>query len=176
MARTGHIYAYTTPAYRRTLWRGGRWGFGLIKVGYTSRDPHTRIKEQIGASSPEKNPYTLLLTARARSSSGRSFSDKDVHRELRRMGVTNIHNEWFEARPRDVKRALKAVGGKARRGRPPKRRSRRRGRARFSALNMSMVLILAALFGLFAYDPEGGMKIMRTVLEAAWEAVLKQVG
>lgn len=156
MARkTGYIYAYTTPAYRRTRWRGRRWGRGLIKVGYTQRDPHTRIREQIGASSPEKTPYTLPLEARAQG-----FTDKDVHRVLREMGVRNVHNEWFEARERDVRKALKAVGAKSRKGRPASR-NRRRRRAR--QIPRSVILILALAFIAFAYDPARGITALQEI-------------
>ncbi|HDZ53457.1 hypothetical protein LCGC14_0044040 [marine sediment metagenome] len=122
----GSIYAYTTPAYRDTRWTGRRRGRGLIKVGYTRRDPHVRIREQIGASSPEKDPYTLLLTAQAVKRNGKTFSDKDVHRILRGMGVRNVHNEWFEARPEDIRSALKMIDARSvRKGRRHSRRKRK---------------------------------------------------
>jgi hypothetical protein len=160
---TGSIYAYTTPAYRKTRWTGRRRGRGLIKVGYTTRDPHVRIREQIGASSPEKEPYTLLLTSRAVKRNGRSFSDKDVHRILRGMGVRNVHNEWFEARPEDIKSALKMIDARSlRRGSRPRRRKKqpaplRRVKTLLYA-GLTLAVFSAALF------PEQA--------KAAWSALL----
>ncbi len=147
----GSIYAYTTPAYRDTRWTGRRRGRGLIKVGYTTRDPHVRIREQIGASSPEKDPYTLLLTAKSVSRSGKSFSDKDVHRILRSMGVRNVHNEWFEAEAKDIREALERIDAKSvRRGRRPvlhKGRSPRLRRFKtWSYAAITCGILLSALF------------------------------
>jgi len=166
-ARLGHIYAYTTPAYRRTKWRGRRWGRGLIKVGFTTRDPHTRIKEQIGASSPEKEPYKLLLNARSKTLSGHYFTDKDVHRELRRMGVHNIHNEWFEARPKDVKRAISKVGGRLSSVR--KYRTRRKS---VRGLPTTIIFALGALFVLFANDPQGAIAAIITIFHFLFELLM----
>jgi hypothetical protein len=166
--RTGHIYAYTTPAYRRTRWRHGRWGWGLLKVGYTTRDPHTRIREQIGASSPEKEPYKLLYAARSRTAKGRAFTDKEVHRELRRMGVHNIHNEWFEARPRDVHKAIKKIGGK--RSSIKKRKSRRKSDRGFPKV---ATLILALIFIGFAIDPGGAVSVTKNISEILIELYVK---
>lgn len=160
LKKQGVIYAYTTPAYRRTKWSGGRSGRGLIKVGFTARDPHQRIREQIGASSPEKVPYSLLVTAPARTRKGKAFTDKDVHRELKALGVRNVHNEWFEARPEDVRRALDRLGGRADRKlhrAPAKRRKRRPrpSRRRKSSWSSWIVCGLIALMFAAAYQPEG---------------------
>jgi hypothetical protein len=55
------IYAYTTPHYANTPWKGNRQGQGLLKVGYTERDVRTRIAEQFPTKTPEKQPFTILL-------------------------------------------------------------------------------------------------------------------
>jgi hypothetical protein len=99
------------PAYCDRPWRGKRRGNGLLKVGYTSRDAHERIREQIGASSPEKDPYNLVLDVPARTKAGRRISDHDVHRIMKKQGVHHVHKEWFEATEHDVRRAITALGG-----------------------------------------------------------------
>ncbi|MBT28047.1 MAG: hypothetical protein CMO01_00190 [Thalassobius sp.] len=174
MGRGGTIYAYTTPAYRRTRWSGRRRGRGLVKVGFTRRDPHVRIREQIGASSPEKVPYTLLLTAPAKTRRGRAFSDGDVHRVLSEMGVRNVHNEWFEATPDDVRRAISRVGGRVDRRRRRSPPGRRRGRGRRSRrrprLTGRLLIVLGLAFVMLAsaMQPES----LRTTLTSASSRLL----
>ena len=164
----GTIYAYTTPAYRNTRWTGRRRGSGLIKVGYTSRDAHVRIREQIGASSPEKNPYDLLLTARATRLNGTSFSDKDVHRALRDMGVRNVHNEWFEAEPNDVRAALKRVEAKKVRA-GGKRPRRRRRPAPFRRIKLFLYTILTLSLFAAAVFPHQARTAGSSILSLALE-------
>lgn len=110
----GRIYAYTVPAYSDQIWHGRRQGRGLLKVGYTSRNAHERIREQIGASSPEKKPYTLVLDVPARTRTGRRLTDHEIHRMMKSMGVHHVHKEWFEATGEDVQRAIVALGGPGR--------------------------------------------------------------
>lgn len=172
----GHIYAYTTPAYRRTRWKGARRGRGLIKVGFTTRDPHVRIREQIGASSPEPDPYRLLVSAPARGRRGSPFTDKDVHRVLRSMGCHNVHNEWFEATPGDVRKALGQLHARPRAlkkaTRPRRRESlrrwdkaamrrRRRYRAPRRWLPTPLVMLLGVvILGLAGGYPEETARIL----------------
>lgn len=169
----GRIYAYTTPAYRRTLWRGRRWGRGLLKVGYTTRDPHIRIREQIGASSPEKKPYELLVSAHAVTKSGARFTDKDIHRIMRGMGIRNVHNEWFEARPRDVRRALKQVGGQIAR-KEKKRAGRTRKRSK-SPFPKTMLLISAVIFGSYAYNPIWTFAKIKMIMHFLYEQAIQLI-
>lgn len=153
MSQHGTIYVYTTPAYRATRWQGAKRGRGLVKVGFTTRDAHTRIREQIGASSPEKVPYELLLTAPAETRRGQPISDKDVHRILRNRGFRNVHHEWFECRPKDVRSALDDLGAQRGRGRSraPMRPTAKRGRAGRRA-NPLVLLVIGGLVGWWAWS------------------------
>lgn len=162
-SQDGKIYVYTTPAYRDTRWKGKRKGRGLVKVGYTVRDPHKRIREQIGASSPEKEPYKLLMTAKAVGRRGKPFTDKDVHRRLRDMGCRNVHNEWFEARPEDVRKALRTIGSRSiKRGTTPKRSfSKKKG----SGLGLWGIAAIAVLCVLAWREPALVLAITQDALQ-----------
>lgn len=80
---------------------------GYIKIGYTERDVHTRIKEQIGASHV---PYELLYTESAMCEDGSVFMDHDVHAVLERKGFKKLDipddNEWYNCSVGDVKAAI----------------------------------------------------------------------
>ncbi len=93
------IYAYTltdVPSKK-----------GLLKVGYTTKDARKRIKEQIGTAGLD---YELLFEAPAIRPDGSTFTDKDVHRVLKKMeNVEWIEGEWFKCSLRDVKLAYDAV-------------------------------------------------------------------
>lgn len=81
---------------------------GYIKVGYTDRDVPTRVKEQTHTSGLKAN---ILYTESAMREDGSVFTDKDVHRILRRKGFHQLnegedHNEWFDCSADDVKAAI----------------------------------------------------------------------
>lgn len=81
---------------------------GYVKVGYTSRDAETRVNEQMHASGLKAN---ILYTESAMCSDGSVFTDKDVHRILRRKGFRQMNegsdrNEWFNCTVEDVKAAI----------------------------------------------------------------------
>ncbi len=94
------IYAYedTNPQY-----------LGLLKVGYTTRDVQTRVAEQYPTLRPGKLPYRIVLEESAMRSDGTVFTDHDVHRCLRNMGVANPEGEWFRCSVDKVKAAILAV-------------------------------------------------------------------
>jgi len=94
------IYAYedTNPQYA-----------GLLKVGYTAIDVKTRVAQQYPTMKPGKPPYRILLEESAMRSDGTVFSDHDVHRCLRSMGVKNPKGEWFACTITEVKAAVIAV-------------------------------------------------------------------
>lgn len=144
------IYAYTTPAYCDTRWKGRRKGRGLVKVGYTTRDPHVRIREQIGASSPEAVPYKLLLVAPASDRKGRAVTDKHLHSELKQGGVTHVRGEWFECNAKDIERALRRldVSGKIKKKGGGRKRRGFRGRARRSGV-LPFAALCAGCAGFF---------------------------
>ena len=91
------IYVYRFPDVHK----------GYIKIGYTERDVHTRIKEQLGASHV---PYELLYTESAMCEDGSVFMDHDVHAILERKGFKKLDipddNEWYNCSVGDVKAAI----------------------------------------------------------------------
>ena len=74
-AVTPTIYVYNLPQVSTHN--------GYVKVGYTDRDVETRINEQMHTSGLKAN---ILYTESAMCSDGSIFTDKDVHRILRRKG------------------------------------------------------------------------------------------
>ena len=91
------IYVYRFPDVHK----------GYVKVGYTERDVHTRIKEQLGASHV---PYELLYQESAMCEDGSVFMDHDVHAILERKGFKKLDiqddNEWYNCSVNDVKAAI----------------------------------------------------------------------
>ena len=94
------IYAYedTNPQYS-----------GLLKVGYTTQDVQQRVAQQYPTLRPGKPPYRIRLEERAMRNDGSSFTDRDVHRYLRRHGFANPNGEWFRCSVRDVRAAIYAI-------------------------------------------------------------------
>ncbi len=104
------IYAYTIDQYKATAWVGGREGSGLVKVGETQRSVHVRIREQLAAvKMPVATEPDIWLVEPALTDDGRVFSDKEVHKALRKAGYHNIAGEWFECTKDEVHAAIKAV-------------------------------------------------------------------
>lgn len=91
------IYAYTDT----------RWS-GMIKIGYTTRDAETRIKEQHPIATPTKT-WKIIFSESAIRSDGSSFDDHDIHKYLRNKGIKNPEGEWFECSIEDLKVAYIAV-------------------------------------------------------------------
>lgn len=93
------IYAYTDELYP-----------GLLKVGYTAIDVDARVAQQYPTRRPDESvPYRIVLRESAMYSDGGSFSDHDVHRLLRQMGVENPGGEWFRCDVDKVKAAVVAI-------------------------------------------------------------------
>lgn len=97
---TPTIYVYNLPQVTTHK--------GYVKVGYTDRDAETRINEQMHTSGLKAN---ILYTESAMCSDGSIFTDKDVHRILRRKGFKQMnegedHNEWYNCTVNDVKAAI----------------------------------------------------------------------
>jgi hypothetical protein len=82
---------------------------GLLKVGYTTIDVKARVAQQYPTRRPGKSPYRIVLEESAMRSDGTGFTDHDVHRCLREMGVGNPDGEWFECTPEQVRAAILAV-------------------------------------------------------------------
>ena len=76
---------------------------GLLKIGYTDRDTQTRIKEQLGTAAI---PYKIVFEESAMKRDGSSFTDRDIHRHLRKQGFANPDGEWFKCTLNDLRRAI----------------------------------------------------------------------
>ncbi|MBQ3727734.1 MAG: DEAD/DEAH box helicase family protein [Selenomonadaceae bacterium] len=83
---TPKIYAYTTPDVTSND--------GWTKIGYTSRDVLTRIKEQLGTA---RIHFNLEWTGEAVFNGAplKNFFDKDFHAYLRKRGIVG-DQEWFQ--------------------------------------------------------------------------------
>ena len=83
---------------------------GYVKVGYTDRSAEIRIEEQIGAVHV---PHEILYQESAMRRDGSSFTDKQVHKILKRKGFHNLpidqKNEWFKCSVRDVQIAIREI-------------------------------------------------------------------
>lgn len=85
---------------------------GYIKIGYTDRkDTETRIREQLHTAALN---CKILLKESAMRSDGTCFTDKDVHRILRRKGFAQLNavadrNEWFACTVDDVRAAIEEL-------------------------------------------------------------------
>jgi hypothetical protein len=94
------IYAYqdTNPQYE-----------GLLKVGYTTKTVQERVAAQYPTRRPGKLPYRIVVEEPAMRNDGTVFTDRDVHRYLRKIGVRNEKGEWFRCEVEQVKAASIAV-------------------------------------------------------------------
>lgn len=94
------IYAYldTNPQYD-----------GLLKVGFTSSSVRKRVSQQYPTLKPGKKPYKILLDESAMRKDGSSFTDKDVHKQLIKMNISNPEGEWFRCSIKSVLEAINIV-------------------------------------------------------------------
>ncbi len=94
------IYAYedTNPQFS-----------GLLKVGYTTKTAQERVAAQYPIAKPGKPPYRILIEEPAMRSDGTVFTDHDVHRCLRAVGVKNEAGEWFRCEAERVRAAIITV-------------------------------------------------------------------
>ncbi len=58
----------------------------LLKVGFTDRDAQTRVSEQLKTA---RLQYKIVWEESAMRSDGSSFTDKDLHRYLKKKGFKN---------------------------------------------------------------------------------------
>lgn len=79
---------------------------GWIKVGYTDRDPQIRIKEQLGTAAIK---YRIVFQDSAMKGDGSSFTDRDVHRHLRKKGYKNPEGEWFVCTLNDLRHTIHEI-------------------------------------------------------------------
>ena len=97
---TPTIYVYELPEVKTHE--------GYIKVGYTERNVTERIQEQLHTSAVR---YKILYQESSICSDGTVFTDKDVHKILKRNGFLQLNegndkNEWFNCSVDDVKSAI----------------------------------------------------------------------
>lgn len=94
------IYAYkdTNPQYE-----------GLLKVGYTSLNVQERVKQQYPTLRPGKLPYEIVLEETAMRKDGSSFTDREIHRHLKKKKFKNPNGEWFKCSIQDIQAAVIAV-------------------------------------------------------------------
>ena len=94
------IYAYedTNPQYE-----------GLLKVGYTTVDAQSRVAQQYPTKRPGELPYRIVLEESAMRNDGTVFTDHDVHRYLRIVGIKNPSGEWYRCTIIQAKAAVIAV-------------------------------------------------------------------
>ena len=98
VADTPVIYAYEligVPSHK-----------GLLKIGYTVRDPEIRVAEQLKTSGVK---HKIVLKRNAMRKDGSTFDDHAVHRVLRRSGVQNPEGEWFRCDVKTVEKAIASV-------------------------------------------------------------------
>lgn len=95
------IYAYSdnNPMYK-----------GLLKIGFTAIDVEKRVAQQYPTKRPNgKVPYKIVFAESAMYADGGSFTDKDIHRMLRKKQISAEGGEWFRCTPDDVRAAWIAV-------------------------------------------------------------------
>lgn len=96
---TPQIYAYSDPKYP-----------GQLKVGYTARNVQQRVAEQYPVITPGTElPYRIEYSESSMLPDGSAFTDKAVHRWLRKHGYVNTAGEWFRCTVRDVRAAVLAI-------------------------------------------------------------------
>lgn len=100
------IYAYTTPQYKETEWKGEKSGKGLLKIGYTEKDVTDRIWDQFPTKTPEKQPFQVLLEEEAVDIHGHFFNDHLLHKKLEEKGFRRVNGEWFECTIKDVEHSI----------------------------------------------------------------------
>ncbi|WP_025765304.1 DEAD/DEAH box helicase [Dyadobacter tibetensis] len=76
---------------------------GLLKIGFTDRNAQQRIKEQLGTAAIQ---YKIVFEESAMKRDGNSFTDRDIHRHLRKQAFANPEGEWFKCTVNDLRKAI----------------------------------------------------------------------
>lgn len=84
---------------------------GCLKIGYTTKENiEDRIKQQFNIEFPKnKKPYKIKYFTDAIKDDGQAFTDKDIHRILKKMGKECLGGEWYKCSVDDVKAAIVTV-------------------------------------------------------------------
>ncbi|UTA66713.1 GIY-YIG nuclease family protein [Emticicia sp. 21SJ11W-3] len=77
-----------------------------LKIGFTDRNAQTRIREQLGTAAIR---YKIVLEESAMRRDGSSFTDRDVHRLLRKNNIENPEGEWFKCSINDLRRVIHEI-------------------------------------------------------------------
>ena len=76
---------------------------GLLKIGFTNRNPKARIEEQLKTS---RIKYKIVFEESAMRNDGSSFTDHEVHYYLRKQKIKNPEGEWFQCTVKELKAAI----------------------------------------------------------------------
>jgi len=96
------IYAYEEP--------GNAEYRGLLKVGYTAIGVAQRVAQQYPTKRPDgKLPYRVVFEESAMKSDGGNFTDRAVHKALRKRGIANVGGEWFRCTADELRAAYISV-------------------------------------------------------------------
>ncbi|MBO7405589.1 MAG: GIY-YIG nuclease family protein, partial [Clostridia bacterium] len=85
---------------------------GWLKVGYTTRDVETRVKEEVASvkmPAKDKKIYRIELVESAMRADGTSFMDKEVFPILKQAGAHPGDGEWFRTDVKTVRAAVVAA-------------------------------------------------------------------
>jgi hypothetical protein len=92
------IYAWSTKEIKKFE--------GCLKVGQTTQDVNTRIKQSQGVA---QVPYVLEVDELAERLDGSTFRDHAVRERLRQKGFENVELEWMRCTAKDVLIAIKEI-------------------------------------------------------------------
>ncbi len=92
------IYAWSTKEIRKFD--------GCLKVGQTTQDVNTRIKQSQGVA---QVPYLLEVDESAERLDGTFFRDSAVRERLKQKGFENVELEWMRCTAPDVLAAIKEL-------------------------------------------------------------------
>lgn len=112
MTKKNYFNANQKPNPRIYAYRDDRWS-GMLKVGFTKKTIKARMKEHYPTLTPT-DTWEVLVNESALDIHGKCFTDRQVHRELQKMGFTRIeieatgksNGEWFECSAQDVREAI----------------------------------------------------------------------
>ncbi len=97
---------FSTPTIYAYKIIGAENRIGLLKFVFTNRDAQDIVKQQLQTTGLE---YKIVLEESAMRSDGSSFTDHDVHRQLKKDKFINTDGEWFRCEVSDVRSAIIAV-------------------------------------------------------------------
>jgi len=92
------IYAWSTQEIKKFE--------GCLKVGQTTKDVNTRIKQSQGVA---QVPYVLEIDESAEKDDGTVFRDSAVRERLKQKGFENVELEWMRCTAADVLTAVREL-------------------------------------------------------------------